>query len=138
MPEFKDFEGADSWDAEADTPTADPERGLTCDAGAGVVEERATLAERGVSGTLDSDGAVGKVNDWLAWMAVVRIAFISNILFCLFFAPPGVTRTFFFAGISVNNASEACVVACSPSASRFFSSAVAASLMGQTNPVRGV
>lgn len=128
------LEGADSWDTEA----AILELGLACDAGAGVAEERPALADTGVSGTFVSESAVGKVNDWLAWMAVVRIAFINKVLFCLFFAPFGVTRAFFLVGISVNNASDACGVEDSPSASRFFSSAGTASFIGQTNPVLGV
>jgi len=138
-PPLKALADTGSCEAEANGPLGNFEVGVACEAGAGVVEERPALADIGVSGTLLSEAVVGSVNDWLACIAVVRMAFIKSMVFCLFFPPVEVSCIFFFAGISVNNVSDDCVAGGSSSDSRFLpSSAVAASLIGHTNPVRGV
>ena len=104
--------------------------------GAGVVDERPAVPVAGVPGMVESDAAVGSTNDCLACAAVVRIAFISSMLFCLFL--DGVEDDAgLLADVSVKEASRGCASCASGSAPRFLFSA-GASLIGHAKPVLGV
>ena len=108
--------------------------------GAGVAEERPTVADPGVLGIVDSETAVGMVNDCLACTAVVRIAFSSSMLFCFLLREPGAIFTFGADDVDcASSPSIGCASPGSPSRPRFLLfSGVAASLTGHTNPVLGV
>ena len=114
-----------------------------CDVlGAGVAEERPAVAVAGVSGTADSDGAVGIVKDCLAWRAVVCIAFTSRLLFCFLFRELDETLGLWPVIVSDKAPSTCCRGSGWSSDGRFLLASVAsfsvASLIGQTNPVLGV
>ena len=79
------------------------------------------------------------VNDCLACMAVVRIAFTRSILFCFRLRALGDTLGFRLELASVSAPSFCCASSASPSELRFLlPSGADASLTGQTNPVLGV
>ena len=115
-----------------------------CD-GAGVAEDRPTVAEAGVSGTALSDTAVGSVKALFACNPVVRMAFTINMLFSLRLAaacPAGVMLSL-FVDVSLRVCVAVGVSAAgvlSESRPRFLdvSEVVPASLIGQTKPARGV
>lgn len=102
------------------------------------------MAVAGVSGTVLSETAVGRVNDLLACSAVVRMAFNRSMLFCFrFMVPRPVTAVLLSrlvegsVRLGVARISSVLVSLSSP---RFLDVSVVAvaSLIGHTKPVRGV
>jgi len=111
----------------------------SCEAGGGVAEERIPCNATGVSGGMLSvlRGTAFDEKTVFKCAEVARIAFSKSMLFCCFFGAPNGVVTLFFGGSDVPRSPIA-----ENSSSRlrflFVSSDIVGSMIGHTNPVRGV
>jgi len=97
------------------------------DVGAGVGEDRIVVVAEVSAAATKLSVVCTNEKDVLEWAAVVRMAFISNQLFCCFFGAS--LRLSLELSVRLNSSSTACLLV---------GSSMDGSVMGQTNPVRGV